>query len=101
MVSPYNPTLGRRWGLAAIVMAVAFGSYFGWRHFSNGIGTAADGRTNQGRQTPVSIPVTIAQAQTADFQVYLNGLGTVQPYETVTVRSRVDGELTKDSRHNK
>ena len=95
MVSPYNPTLGRRWGLAAIVMAVAFGSYFGWRHFSNGIGTAADGRTNQGRQTPVSIPVTIAQAQTADFQVYLNGLGTVQPYETVTVRSRVDGELTK------
>ena len=94
MVSPYNPTLGRRWGLAAILMAVAFGSYFGWRHFSNGTGRADDS-TIRGGQTSVSIPVTIAQAQTADFQVYLNGLGTVQPYETVTVRSRVDGELTK------
>ena len=30
----------------------------------------------------------------ADFPVYLNGLGTVQPYDTVTVRSRVDGEVT-------
>jgi multidrug efflux system membrane fusion protein len=27
--------------------------------------------------------------------VYLNGLGTVQPYDTVTVRSRVDGQVTK------
>ena len=90
MVSPYNPTLGRRWGLAAIVMAVAFGSYFGWRHFANGTGTSDDS-TSRGGQTSVPIPVTLAQAQTADFKVYLNGLGTVQPYETVTVRSRVDG----------
>ena len=27
--------------------------------------------------------------------MYLNGLGTVQPYDTVTVRSRVDGEVIK------
>jgi multidrug efflux system membrane fusion protein len=33
--------------------------------------------------------------QLADFPVYLNGLGTVQAYNTVTVRSRVDGEITK------
>jgi multidrug efflux system membrane fusion protein len=89
-----NSTLGRRWGLAAFLVACAIGSYFGWHHFSNGTGTF-DGNANRGEQAPVSIPVTIAQAQTADFQVYLNGLGTVQPYETVTVRSRVDGELTK------
>jgi membrane fusion protein, multidrug efflux system len=95
VVSPHNSTLGRRWVLPAILVAVALGCYFGWRHFSNGAGTVAGGNTNQGGQTPVSIPVTVAQVQNADFKVYLNGLGTVQPYETVTVRSRVDGELTK------
>jgi multidrug efflux system membrane fusion protein len=42
-----------------------------------------------------SVPVTIADAQKADFPVYLYGLGTVQPYDTVTVRSRVDGQITK------
>ena len=41
------------------------------------------------------IPVTVARAQKADFPVYLNGLGTVQPYYTVTVRSRVDGQIIK------
>lgn len=30
-----------------------------------------------------------------DFPVYLNGLGTVQPYDAVTVRSRVDGQIIK------
>jgi multidrug efflux system membrane fusion protein len=33
--------------------------------------------------------------QKTDFPVYLNGLGTVQPYDTVTVRSRVDGQIIK------
>jgi multidrug efflux system membrane fusion protein len=40
-----------------------------------------------------AIPVVVADAQTADFPVYLAGLGTVTPLATVTVRSRVDGEL--------
>jgi Biotin-lipoyl like len=42
-----------------------------------------------------AIPVTIAQAEKADFPVYLNGLGAVEPYQTVLVRSRVDGEVIK------
>ncbi len=37
----------------------------------------------------------VAQVKRADFPVYLTGLGTVQPYDTVTVRSRVDGEVTE------
>lgn len=47
------------------------------------------------QKAPPSVPVTIAEAQKADFPVYLYGLGTVQPYDTVTVRSRVDGQITK------
>jgi multidrug efflux system membrane fusion protein len=42
---------------------------------------------------PPRIPVAGAAARTRDVGVYLNGLGAVTPLNTVTVRTRVDGEL--------
>ena len=39
--------------------------------------------------------MTVAEVKKGDFPVYLNGLGTVQPFDTVQVRSRVDGEVLK------
>jgi multidrug efflux pump subunit AcrA (membrane-fusion protein) len=75
--------------------AILVGSYFGWQHFANtkGADSALSAKTTTGASAPV--PVTVATAQRADFPVYLNGLGTVQPFNTVTVRSRVDGQITK------
>jgi multidrug efflux system membrane fusion protein len=40
-------------------------------------------------------PVSIETVNTADFPIYLNGLGTVTALRTVTVKARVDGELIK------
>jgi membrane fusion protein, multidrug efflux system len=46
-----------------------------------------------GKFTDSDIAVTATAATQGDFPVYLNGLGTVTALRTVTVRSRVDGEL--------
>jgi multidrug efflux system membrane fusion protein len=39
------------------------------------------------------VPVAVTQVSTQDLPVYLTGVGTIQAYNTVTVRTRVDGEL--------
>ena len=80
---------------SGVAAAVAFGGYLSWLHVhGNGAGTAAPGETKGSEMLP-AIPVTVAKVKTGDFPVYLNGLGTVEPFVTVTVRSRVDGEVTK------
>ncbi len=95
MATPRLSFFRRRLTLVAVVAALALCGYFGWRHFfGNETGTAGPGETN-GSQKPAPIPVTIAQAKKADFPVYLNGLGAVEPYQTVLIRSRVDGQITK------
>ena len=50
--------------------------------------------TKQGQvpSTP-GIPVVAVEAKKADFNVYITGLGSVTPVNTITVRTRVDGEL--------
>jgi membrane fusion protein, multidrug efflux system len=75
-----------------ILAVIAVGGYAAWR--SSASNNTADTPVGGGTGS-TSIPVTIASVQNADFPVYLNGLGTVQPYQTVTVRSRVDGQITK------
>jgi membrane fusion protein, multidrug efflux system len=42
---------------------------------------------------PVSVAVTTALKQ--DIPYYLSGLGSVTPFNTVTIKSRVDGQLQK------
>ena len=54
---------------------------------------ASSGRRGGGGSGPV--PVTAETARKADLNVRLVSLGTVTPLYTVTVRSRVDGELQK------
>jgi len=41
------------------------------------------------------MPVTVAVAQKKDMPVYLDGLGSVNAFNTVSVKSRVDGQLVE------
>ena len=47
------------------------------------------------RRPAIAVPVKIAPVEKADFPVYLTGLGTVQGFNTVVVRTRVDGQIDK------
>src|SRR5271167_2860725 len=47
------------------------------------------------QQEPAPINVDTAGVTQADVPIYLEGLGTVQAFYTVTVTARVDGELQK------
>jgi membrane fusion protein, multidrug efflux system len=39
--------------------------------------------------------VTAGQSEVRDVPVYVSGVGTIQAYNTVSVKSRVDGQITK------
>ncbi len=59
-------------------------------------GKRGHGEGKHGRsEADAPIAVAIETTTQADFPVYLNGLGTVTPLRTVTVKPRVDGQLMK------
>src|SRR5450631_1287744 len=61
---------------------------FGWRTLHKPADAAAG-------TAPSAIAVDTAAANHTDVPIYLQGLGTVQAFYTVTVTARVDGELQK------
>jgi multidrug efflux system membrane fusion protein len=80
-----------RWVL--LITAVAAVGYFGWQRFHRG--DQATAGNNAQKSAPSPVRVSIAPVEKADFPVYLTGLGTVQGFNTVLVRTRVDGQIDK------
>ncbi len=84
-----------RW-LVLVVVVAALG-FFGWQQY-RGAGPGGQADSAQKRSGPPSakpVPVTIASVEKADFPAYLFGLGSVQAFNTVIVRTRVDGQIDK------
>jgi membrane fusion protein, multidrug efflux system len=88
-------TKSRTIGWVLLVSAVAAAGYFGWQRFYGPeiVAKAENAQKSAARRPPV--PVTIAPVEKADFPVFLTGLGTVQGFNTVQVRTRVDGQIDK------
>jgi multidrug efflux system membrane fusion protein len=80
----------RIWLLVAVCLAVGAYSYLAVR--GRGPATA----DKKGAPPPTrSTPVAAASARKGDIGVYLTGLGSVTPLNTVVVKSRVDGQLMR------
>lgn len=83
----------KKWILLIVVLAVAGGSFYYWKRFANI--TAQSPIAGKKGGAGLAVPVMAAKAAKGKIGVYLNGLGSVTPIYTVTVRSRVDGQLMK------
>jgi len=77
-----------RWLGIVVLVCVAAGIYF-YR------GRAGEAQAPTRRRAAAGIPVVTAKVTSGDMDVYLSGLGTVTPFNTVTIKSRVDGQLVK------
>jgi multidrug efflux system membrane fusion protein len=83
-----------RWVLLAAVLVA--GGYFGWQRFHGDPAAQADSaQKSAAAARNAAVPVTIAPVTKTDFPVLLTGLGTVQGFNTVVVRTRVDGQVDK------
>jgi membrane fusion protein, multidrug efflux system len=101
--APATRTAKRHWWLwVLVVAAIVIGVWYfrGARTPSEAANPSATPAAGRGRggsggagMGNFVVPVVVAAAQRGDLPVYFNGLGTVTAFNTVTVRSRVDGQL--------
>ncbi len=80
----------RRRILLVVVCIVAAGAYAIWATTSG-----MRSGTKVSKAAAPAIPVVVAEAKKTDFHVYISGLGSVTPLNTIVVRTRVDGELVE------
>ncbi|MFY0480847.1 MdtA/MuxA family multidrug efflux RND transporter periplasmic adaptor subunit [Achromobacter marplatensis] len=99
-VSPPSRWTRRRIaGLAVLLLVVAGVAWLALRPSAKPGAAGGPGARAGGARPPMAamanlaVPVRIATAVTQDIDIYLKSLGTVTAYNTVTVRSRVSGEL--------
>ncbi|HWB99664.1 MAG TPA: MdtA/MuxA family multidrug efflux RND transporter periplasmic adaptor subunit [Bryobacteraceae bacterium] len=92
--NPQPRSSSRLWfWLILVVLAGAAAYYFLPRLRQPQSGSASQAKGGMGRRGPMVIPVVTATAHKGDIGVYYTGLGLVTPIYTVTVKSRVDGQL--------
>jgi multidrug efflux system membrane fusion protein len=101
-----EPSTGRRsrlwqWVVGALLLATGVGLvwYYDFGapapQTKGGFGRGPGGFGGGGRRPDEKPPVRVVAAEKRNIGVALRGLGTVTPLNTVTVRSRLDGELVR------
>ncbi|MGO9602741.1 MAG: MdtA/MuxA family multidrug efflux RND transporter periplasmic adaptor subunit [Candidatus Binataceae bacterium] len=77
------------WAVAALVLIVGY-------RIVTGIGRErAQSAEAAAAVRNLSVPVQATGAKRGDLDLYLNEIGTVTPFQTVTIHTRVDGELMR------
>src|SRR5580700_8380048 len=84
---------GRGWVWLLLLVLLAAGAYYFWSKRTPAPAGGASGAGGAQKKGFGAIPVVTAQARKGSIPVYLLNLGGVLPISTVTIKSRVDGEL--------
>ncbi len=97
----------KRSQLNVLVCSLGFWAFFsvflmgfvlvGCGNSNNAEAAGKNGTSKKGQQggRAMTIPVGVAPAEVRDLPVYLNGLGSVEAFNTVVVKSRIDGQLVE------
>ncbi len=93
-ISAHPQRRKKHWAIWAAVLCLLCGSgYLLSQRTSSGPGKNSPKTSGKGRQGGGAIPVAVDTVRQGDIGVYISALGTVTPVYTVTVTSRVVGEL--------
>jgi RND family efflux transporter, MFP subunit len=90
VTAPQRHHTAIRWWIWLLMLVILGALAYRWYQRPHGQQSPGQRATGRGPQT---IPVMVASAHRGEMSVWLNGLGTVTAFNTVTVRSRVDGQL--------
>ncbi len=88
--APQKMSLTKKVLIGLVLLGI---SVLSWWFFHNRAKAKAAATSARGQTGPV--PVVEGTVGTRDVPIYLDGLGTVQAFNTVTVHARVDGQLMK------
>ena len=86
---PSRPTRRVPWVWIVLAFALLVGGVYWWQ---SDAGKPSTPKGSPSGMTPM-VPVRVQAAISESLDIYLRGLGTVTAFNTVTVRSRVQGEL--------
>src|SRR5262249_46181943 len=94
--APPPPVSARRrnhWIWVVILLLLVIGSFVFWRSRGHSPVESAPQRGGRGGAGLGPTMVSTAASQTGNIGIYVNALGVVTPLNTVSVKSRVDGQL--------
>jgi len=92
---PKQRSSAARWLWLAVLALACAGAWYLWPKAGSTPSASSAAPPAGGKKGGGAIPVVAAKARRGDIGVYITGLGSVTPIYTVTVKSRVDGELMK------
>jgi membrane fusion protein, multidrug efflux system len=92
---PPQKKKGSGWIWLVLLCIAAVAAYFWYPKLSATAEAQSPSKKGDKAGSGKAVPVVAATSRKGDMPVYLTGLGSVTAFNTVTVRSRVDGEIVK------
>jgi len=87
--------MGKWLGIVVLIVGTVLGGFWFKQHSAKNAKTAAPASRGGPGGAMGPVPVVAGVATQKDVPIFLDGLGTVQAFNTVTIRPRVDGQVFK------